>query len=93
MTNVYSGGLAYEYSEEGNGYGMVKINSNSVTELPNFDDFKEQLANNPVPSGSGGASSTQATSTCPTADANWNVTSDALPAIPDAAAAVSLATI
>jgi len=87
MTNVYSGGLAYEYSEEGNGYGMVKINSNGVTELANFNDFKQQLANNPVPSGSGGASSTQATSPCPTADANWNVTNDALPAIPNAAAA------
>jgi hypothetical protein len=91
MTSVYSGGLAYEYSMEANGYGMVNISTDgTVTELANFAAFKNQLANNPGPSGSGGASSTQAVSPCPTKSANWNITDDSLPAIPDAAAAVSI---
>jgi 1,3-beta-glucanosyltransferase GAS5 len=91
MTSVYSGGLAYEYSMEANGYGMVQINTDgTITELPNFASFKSQLANNPGPSDSGGASSTQAASTCPTQSPNWNITDDSLPAIPDGAAAVSV---
>lgn len=32
MTGVYSGGLVYEYSEEGSKYGLVKINGNNVEE-------------------------------------------------------------
>jgi len=30
MTGVYSGGLVYEYSEEGNNYGLVTITSDTA---------------------------------------------------------------
>jgi hypothetical protein len=35
MTGVFSGGLVYEYSQEGNGYGLVTISGDTVT--PNSD--------------------------------------------------------
>jgi 1,3-beta-glucanosyltransferase GAS5 len=86
MTSVYSGGLAYEYSMETNGYGMVNISSDSsVIELPSFDYYQTALANNPDPSGNGGYNATGGASPCPPQDSNWNVTSDALPAIPSGA--------
>ena len=86
MTSVYSGGLAYEYSMEANGYGMVNIGSDgSITELPNFGSYRTELANNPGPSGDGGYNSAGGASPCPPQDSNWNVTSDALPAIPSGA--------
>jgi len=87
MTSVYSGGLVYEYSEEDSGYGLVTIKDTStVTEGDDYPFLKSVLAANPAPTDAAGASTTQTASTCPTADANWNVTSDALPAIPDKAA-------
>jgi 1,3-beta-glucanosyltransferase GAS5 len=90
MTGVYSGGLAYEYSMEANGYGMVNItDSSSVVELPNFADFKKALANNPSPSGDGGYNSTGGASQCPSQSDNWSVKDDSLPAIPESAKAVS----
>lgn len=91
MTGVYSGGLAYEYSMEDNGYGMVTISgSGSVTEDPSFATYQSALSNNPGPSGDGGYNSTGGASACPPQDPNWNVTSDALPAIPANALAVSI---
>jgi len=88
MTGVYSGGLAYEYSMESNGYGMVTINSDgSVTEDASFGTYQTALVNNPGPSGDGGYNATGGASACPPQDSNWNVTSDALPAIPSNALA------
>jgi 1,3-beta-glucanosyltransferase GAS5 len=89
MTGVYSGGLAYEYSMEANGYGMVTISSSGTTEDPSFATYQQALANNPGPSGDGGYNATGGASACPPADPNWNVTSDALPAIPANALSVS----
>lgn len=90
MTPVYSGGLAYEYSMEANGYGMVNIkDSSTVEELPNFDDFKKALSNNPSPSGDGGYNSSGGASQCPSQSDNWSVADDTLPAIPENAKAVS----
>lgn len=87
MTNVFSGGFAYEYSEEGNGYGLVTINGNTVTPNAQFTALKSAYANVPNPTGNGGASSTQAVSTCPTQSSEWDVENDDLPVIPSAAAA------
>jgi 1,3-beta-glucanosyltransferase GAS5 len=88
MTSVYSGGLAYEYSMEDNGYGMVNITSSgTIVEDPSFLTYQTALSNNPGPSGDGGYNSTGGASACPPQDPNWNVTSDALPAIPSAALA------
>jgi len=85
MTGVFSGGLVYEYSQEGNGYGLVTINGDSVVEDADFGYLQAALANTSNPSGNGGANTTSAASACPTASADWDVSNDDLPALPAAA--------
>jgi hypothetical protein len=87
MTGVFSGGLVYEYSQEGNGYGLVTINGDTVTPNSDFTALQSAYAAQANPTGNGGASSTSAVSTCPTESAEWDVPNDNLPAIPAAAEA------
>ncbi|KAK5116988.1 beta-glucanosyltransferase [Meristemomyces frigidus] len=88
MTPVYSGGLVYEYSEEGNNYGLVTINGDTVNETPALASLATALKNNPV-SGDGGYKSTAGpASVCPSSSGTWEVTDFTgaqLPAIPDGA--------
>ncbi|KAI1416226.1 glycoside hydrolase family 72 protein [Hypoxylon sp. FL1857] len=90
MSSVYSGGLMYEYSREGNGYGIVELsgNSDSVTEEPEFANFQSALKKYPAPSGDGGASKTTTSVACPTVDDIWDLDEwgpSNLPAIPEGA--------
>jgi hypothetical protein len=88
MTPVYSGGLVYEYSEEGSGYGLVKINGNSVSETSDFTALESALAKTPAPSGDGGYKSSGQASECPSTSDTWEVTDftgTELPAIPQGA--------
>ncbi|KAH8671324.1 Glucanosyltransferase-domain-containing protein [Xylariales sp. PMI_506] len=85
MTGVYSGGLLYEYSEEGNGYGIVEISGSSVSVESEYALLKTALSKYPAPTGNGGYVSTTNSVACPTQDANWMVESNDLPAIPDKA--------
>lgn len=87
MTSVYSGGLVYEYTEEGSKYGLVTVSGNTVTEGPDFDALKTAFAKTMNPSGDGGYNTTGGASGCPSKSANWNVDDDTLPAIPSAASA------
>ncbi|KAJ5813456.1 1-3-beta-glucanosyltransferase gel2 [Penicillium pulvis] len=44
MTQAFSGGLVYEWTQEDNNYGLVNINSSSVvTTLVDFDNLKKQF--------------------------------------------------
>lgn len=85
MTPVYSGGLVYEYSEEGSNYGLVTINGNSVTENNDFNALRDALAKAPAPAGDGNYKSSGSASTCPSRSSTWDVGNDALPAIPEPA--------
>ncbi|ORY68796.1 beta-glucanosyltransferase gel1 [Pseudomassariella vexata] len=86
MTMVYSGGLLYEYSKEGNDFGIVDVSdSSSVSESDDFKAYSSALAKYTAPSGNGGFTSTTNSVACPTKDAYWLVDSSALPAIPDEA--------
>jgi len=86
MTSVYSGGLVYEYSEEGNNYGLGTINGNTYTENQDFQALMQAFKNTPNPPGNGGYNSTGGASGCPAYDPpNWLVQNDSLPAIPDPA--------
>jgi len=90
MTPVYSGGLVYEYSEEGNNYGLVTISGSSVTENQDFQNLMTALKNTTAPSGNGGYNANGQASTCPSQSSTWEVTSfngEELPAIPSAAEA------
>lgn len=85
MTSVYSGGLVYEYSEEVDNpnYGLVTITSSTaVTEKQDFTNLMNELSANPSPSGTGGYNASPQVLACPPADQYWNVSSDALPAMP-----------
>jgi hypothetical protein len=86
MTGVYSGGLVYEYAEGGNKYGLVKIDGNDVTELPDYSALKTAFSKTANPKGNGDYNSTGGANGCPAKNApNWNVDSDALPAMPSPA--------
>lgn len=85
MTGVYSGGLVYEYSDEGNGYGIVSISGDSVSEKSDFAAYATALSKNPAPTGDGGFTSTTNSQACPSADSDWLVSNTLLPAIPTGA--------
>lgn len=85
MTGVYSGGLVYEYSEEGSGYGLVKINGGSVSETKDFTALQSALQKTKAPQGDGGYKSDGQASQCPTESKTWEVTEftgEDLPAMP-----------
>jgi len=86
MTSVFSGGLVYEYSEEGNGYGIVNINGNSVSIIPQqFNDLEQALQSTSNPSGDGGYSANNPPQQCPDQNQDWDTkpfTGDSLPAQP-----------
>ena len=86
MTGVFSGGLVYQYSEESDnpGFGLVNIQGNSVSEINGqFSGLATAFKNDQAPSGNGGGrSSSGSPSVCPPQSSFFNVTGDALPAIP-----------
>lgn len=87
MTAVYSGGLVYEYSEEGSGYGLVKISGDTITEKSDFGALKSALAGTQAPTGDGGYKTSGTASQCPDQSKTWNVTISAneLPSVPSGA--------
>lgn len=82
MTPVYSGGLVYEFSQEESNYGLVKINGNDVSDLPDFAALQTAFSNTPAPSGDGGYKTSNSKSTCPGKSVTWLPANDDLPAIP-----------
>lgn len=85
MTGVYSGGLVYEYSQEESKYGLVQLTGgNGVTTLDDYDALKKANAATPLPTGDGGAQSSQGpASPCPAYDSvSWLVNTTQLPALP-----------
>lgn len=85
MTPVFSGGLVYEYSEEGSHYGLVTVSGSSVTEGPDFTALQSAFKSTPAPTGDGGYKSTGSASQCPSFSTDFAVQNDTLPAIPEGA--------
>lgn len=87
MTGVYSGGLAYEYTQEPNDYGLVELGpGGELEELDDFQVLADAMAATSDPSGDGGYDSETAVSECPPFnDPNWLVRTDSLPSIPQGA--------
>lgn len=88
MTNVFSGGLVYEYSQEPSGYGLVNIVDSAVTLLIDYTNLRSQFASTPNPTGSGGYTTTNPTAICPGNSSTFSGVwaQDVLPAQPAAAA-------
>ena len=80
MTGVFSGGLVYEYSDEGTKYGLVQLNGDSVSELDDYKSLKDAYSKQQNPSGDGGYKSSGKASQCPSKSVNWDVADDTLPA-------------
>lgn len=65
MYPVFSGGVVYEYTEEENGYGLVKVDDGKLSILGDFNRLKTQFASldwESVQSQQPGSSSKEATS-------------------------------
>jgi hypothetical protein len=84
MTGVFSGGLVYEFTEEPNGYGLIKIDGDNATTLPDYINLKKQYADTSNPSGDGNYKETLPASTCPDTTEKWEA-SNTLPDMPSAA--------
>jgi hypothetical protein len=86
MTKAVSGGLVYEYSESGNGYGIVNIVGNRVQIVPQqFNALQQALQSTPNPSGDGGYSANNPPQNCPGMSHEWDISpfsGSALPAQP-----------
>ncbi|KAM5352528.1 hypothetical protein ACJ41O_005250 [Fusarium nematophilum] len=85
MTSVYSGGLMYEYSIEDNDFGIVTLSGDNVKPIKEYSLFKEALANNPAPTGDGGAAKTTHAVECPTSESVWQVDPSMVPEMPSEA--------
>lgn len=74
MSAVFSGGLAYEYSEEKNNYGLVELSGDSVELLEDFTNLAAKFNSTADPLGDGGYKQNGVYSTCPELGADWNST-------------------
>lgn len=79
MSSVFSGGLVYEYSEEDNEYGLVKLDGDDVTPNQDFKNLKNEFNKTENPSGDGGYLKSSGGNNCPSKSSLWNVTEE----IPD----------
>jgi hypothetical protein len=83
MSAVYSGGLAYEYTVEPNGYGLVEVDkSGKISPNDDFDVLKKKYAAQKNPAGDGGYKKDGKASQCPPEDDEWEVTTSLLPTMP-----------
>lgn len=82
MKDVFSGGIAYEYHEEANGYGLVTLSGATVTPKADFTNFKNQLAK-VAPTGVKMDAYTPSNTmkACPPVTASWR-SSSTLPPVP-----------
>ncbi|KAK9453277.1 Glucanosyltransferase-domain-containing protein [Dipodascopsis uninucleata] len=89
MTPVFSGGLVYEYVQEANNYGLVKI-SDDLTEVIPLEDYytlQNELSKSVPPRGDGGYHANNAISECPDeVEGTWEA-SNTLPELPQKAVA------
>ncbi|OLY84163.1 1,3-beta-glucanosyltransferase gel4 [Smittium mucronatum] len=82
MTDVFSGGIAYEYSNEA-GFGIVDIENGLVTKKPDFEYLKEALDLNPKNDLKLTTfRESKNASTCPSVSSDWRVNSRSLPPTP-----------
>lgn len=89
MTAVYSGGLAYEYTVEPNGYGIVEVGSDGkITPNDDFKRLKSAYEKTSNPRGDGGFKQNGDASKCPAESNDWKVKGTGLPSIPKKAAAL-----
>jgi len=86
MTDVFSGGIVYEYFQDTNDYGLVTVDGSSVSTLDDFNALKTQYAA-VSPTSVNTASfkpSNTALASCPSISANyWAAVASPLPPTPN----------
>lgn len=73
MTDVWSGGVAYEWTQEDNNYGLVKVSNSSVVDLlPDYTNLQSQLAKvDPQGVHMDAFTAVRSSPACPSHSTNW----------------------
>ncbi|RYP72000.1 hypothetical protein DL771_004469 [Monosporascus sp. 5C6A] len=80
MTEVFSGGIVYEYFMEANEYGLVSIDGSSVSPYPDFTSLMSQLRTvSPTITQSSEYTPSNTAPACPTVDRSWAAEATPLP--------------
>ncbi|KAJ2483383.1 1 3-beta-glucanosyltransferase gel4 [Coemansia sp. RSA 2131] len=88
MNSIFSGGILYEYTEEDNEYGIVKVSfgDSKVEKNSDYDNFKKALAGvKPQGVKMDSYKASGKDSVCPASSSVWHVKSDVLPPTPSQA--------
>ncbi|OTB00916.1 carbohydrate-binding module family 43 protein [Hypoxylon sp. CI-4A] len=83
MTEVFSGGIVYEWFMADNNYGLVEIKDNSVSPYPDFTSLKSQLAKvTPTITQSSAYTASNTVPACPTVGGTtWAAKASPLPPV------------
>ncbi len=80
MTDVFSGGIVYEWFMAENNYGLVSIDDNTVSPYPDFTSLRDQLKTvSPTITQSSDYTPTNTAPACPTVYSSWAATATPLP--------------
>ncbi|KAF1998558.1 carbohydrate-binding module family 43 protein [Amniculicola lignicola CBS 123094] len=80
MTDVFSGGIVYEYFMGANDYGLVSIDGDSVSPYPDFTSLRNQLASiDPTITQSSAYTPSNTPPACPTVGSDWEAEASPLP--------------
>ncbi|KAF3039481.1 1,3-beta-glucanosyltransferase gas1 [Didymella heteroderae] len=86
MTDVFSGGIVYEWFMGANDYGLVELTSNdaSVSPYPDFTSLQSELASvSPTITQRSAYTPSNSAPACPTVDASWVAEASPLPPSPN----------
>ncbi|KAF2105778.1 beta-1-3-glucanosyltransferas-like protein [Lophiotrema nucula] len=84
MTDVFSGGIVYEWFESENSFGLVNISDNSVVPNPDFTSLRNQLSTiDPTITQSSDYHPSTDAPACPTTGASWEAVASPLPPSPN----------
>lgn len=85
MTPVWSGGIVYMYFQTGANFGLVNVKGNSVSPLPGFQQYSQQMAKaEPATTEIAQYNPTGlSTPACPTIGPNWEAAALPLPPTPN----------
>ncbi|KAI0466544.1 Glucanosyltransferase-domain-containing protein [Xylaria cf. heliscus] len=80
MTEVFSGGIVYQWFQSENNYGLVQIENNEVKPEPDFTSLMSQLAKaTPTGTASSAYKPTNSAPACPTTGSSWAPVASPLP--------------
>ncbi|GAP88252.1 putative carbohydrate-binding module family 43 protein [Rosellinia necatrix] len=82
MTEVFSGGIVYQWFQSENNFGLVNIENNEVVPEPDFTSLRDQLAKiSPTITASSAYTPANSAPACPTTGSSWAPVASPLPAI------------